>query len=271
MKLINYLRKNINVEITSRSNEKIKCLKKLQNKSFRDDCSLFIIEGTKLFEEAFQNELVFKQIFVTNKWLEAYNEKPMKEISGNFDQASVFLLEDELLKYASGMQKSEGIICVLEKITNQKSDFKTYVLLEDVQDPNNLGAIIRTADAAGIDCVITTKKSADIYNEKVLRSSMGSVFHIPIIQTDSLESTIIAMKNKSIKIIGTALSGENLWEREKISSPYAIIFGNESKGLSVETQKLCDLLLKIPIPGQAESLNVSVAVGIIIYDLLRTN
>ncbi|MBK5244745.1 MAG: RNA methyltransferase [Eubacteriaceae bacterium] len=276
MKSINYLKKIINFEdnpvILSRSNEKLKYLRKLGKKSFRDNEKAFSIEGTKLFLEACQSQLIFRQIFMTEQWFYSQNEGIQDSIASlNANGISIVVVANEIFNSISTMNQSEGIISIVNKIEFEPSDFMKYVLLDDVQDPFNVGTIIRTADAAGIDCVITSGKTADIYNEKVLRGSMGSVFHIPVIQVDSLSEYAQLLKNRKITIIGTSLEGDFLWQRQSIKPPYAIVMGNESKGISYEMSQLCDILLKIPILGNAESLNVSTAAGIILYDILREN
>lgn len=274
MKSINYLEKIINTsvspEISSRNNEKLKYLRKLGNKTFRDSENSFLIEGTKLFLEAVASQLNFRQIFMTSKWFDSQNPD-IKETLASLkkQEVPVFLVKHELFNSISTMQQSEGIICIIGKIEFKQSSFMRYILLDDVQDPHNVGTIIRTADAAGIDCVITSLKTADIYNEKVLRGSMGSVFHVPVYTVDSLSEYAMALKEKNVKIIGTSLDGQALWDREPIISPYAIVLGNESKGVSDKMLQACDVLLKIPILGQAESLNVATAAGIILYDILR--
>lgn len=257
-------------EIKSKSNEHLKYLRKLSSKSFRDQESAFFIEGTKLFLEAMNTNLKFTQIFFTEKWLLGNQDSFSYKIAQLQTQnVEIAMVDESVLNGISMMKQSEGIICILDKIQNDPQEYQSYVLLEDVQDPYNVGTIIRTADAAGIDCIITSAKTADIYNEKVLRGSMGSVFHVPIIQTDSLLEVVIELKNKQTLIIGTSLNSDSLWNRKPITTPFAVAFGNESKGMSENLLNLCDERYQIPIFGKAESLNVSTAAGIIIYDIIR--
>ena len=261
-------------EISSKNNEQLKYLRKLSNKSFRDHENAFFIEGTKLFGEAFseasKGHLTFRHVFMTEQWFELQNDSIRAALAKLVEEAiPVSIIKESILNSVSTMTQSEGIICILNKMTYPVSDFKSYILLEDVQDPYNVGTIIRTADAAGIDCVITSMKTADIYNEKVLRGSMGSVFHLPVYQVESLTAYTAALKEKNVCIIGTSLNGDSLWARKSVIEPYAIVMGNESRGVSDELMKLRDVLLKIPIFGKAESLNVSTAAGIIMYDILK--
>ncbi|WP_373482562.1 TrmH family RNA methyltransferase [Acetobacterium sp.] len=257
-------------EITSKNNDQLKYLRKLSSKSFRDSEETFAIEGTKLFLEAVKNDLPFKQIFITKEWLE--NNAGLNSdyvIALAEKNVTVMMVTALILSTVSSLQKPEGIIGILPKVCVTPGIFKRYVLLEDVQDPYNVGTIIRTADAAGFDCVVTSARTADIYNEKVLRGSMGSVFHLPIYQAESLLDYVKQLKNQPITIIGTSLTGSSLWERENLTGSFAMVMGNESQGMSDEMSKCCDILLKIPIFGQAESLNVATAAGIIMYDLIR--
>lgn len=258
------------LEITSKNNEQLKYLRKLNSKAFRDGEGTFAIEGTKLFREAIKSHLPFKQVFVTREWLEI-NAAIADECFLALAEKGVTLalVPSAIFASVSSLQKPEGIIGVLPKIKVPPGPFTRYVLLEDVQDPYNVGTIIRTADAAGFDCVVTSAQTADIYNEKVLRGSMGSVFHLPIYQVESLLDCVQQLKDQSVTIIGTSLCGSSLWDRKALTGSLAVVMGNESRGMSEAMGQTCDLLLKIPILGQAESLNVATAAGIIIYDLIR--
>lgn len=256
--------------ITSKNNYQLKYLRKLSSKSFRDAEAVFAIEGTKLFLEAVKKELVFKQIFVTNDWLESNAGTSSDCLLSLVEQnVTVTTITPSILASVSSLQKPEGIICILPKLSVPVRQFKRYVLLEDVQDPYNVGTIIRSADAAGFDCVVTSARTADIYNEKVLRGAMGSVFHLPIYQVESLLDYARQLKKQSVTVIGTSLMGSSLWERAPLTGSFAMVMGNESRGMSNEMSECCDILLKIPILGQAESLNVATAAGIIMYDLIR--
>ncbi len=140
-----------------------------------------------------------------------------------------------------------------------------------MQDPGNVGTIIRTADAAGFDGIVCSSKTADIYNEKVLRGAMGSVFHLPVLQVCDLEKTVLLLKEQGTRMIGTSLQGKTgLSDSLTAQTSVGVILGNESKGMSKGMADLCDELYKLPMYGHAESLNVSVAAGILMYDIART-
>ena len=244
--------------IQSKQNASIKSARKLLQRKHRK--TSYLLEGWHLFEEAKASGADILQVFVLEE---------MADRVANI--AKVKLVSPEVLKELCETQTPQGIVAEVAKQTQALPDSLSgkYLLLEDVQDPYNVGTIIRTADAAGFDCVVTSAKTADIYNEKVLRGSMGSVFHLPVYQVESLLDYVQQLKNQSITIIGTSLTGSSLWEREPLSGSFAIVMGNESKGMSHEMGECCDILLKIPILGQAESLNVATAAGIIMYDLVR--
>ena len=244
--------------IQSKQNASIKTARKLLQRKHRK--TSYLIEGWHLFEEAKASGAHILQIFVLEE---------MADRVANMSK--VKLVSPEVLKELCETQTPQGIVAEVAKQSQALPEPLSgkYLLLEDVQDPYNVGTIIRTADAAGFDCVVTSAKTADIYNEKVLRGSMGSVFHLPVYQVESLLDYVQQLKNQSITIIGTSLTGSSLWEREPLSGSFAIVMGNESKGMSHEMGECCDILLKIPILGQAESLNVATAAGIIMYDLVR--
>lgn len=268
--------------ITSRQNPLIKSVRRLCQKKVRDDENTFIIEGTKLFIEACRWQQTFQTILYTEAWVCNADE----EIQAAFDTlrkaAVIHQVEESVFQSLSQQKHPEGILAVLTQMSppdmptfpdefskNFKKDCQKeqkYVILENVQDPGNVGTIIRTADAAGYDGVVLTAGCADLYNNKVIRAAMGSIFHLPILKAKNISEALTVFKARQIALIGASLKGE-----EKINKPvrqsFALILGNESKGLLPETETCCDHLVKIPIYGHAESLNVAVAAGILMYHL----
>lgn len=144
-----------------------------------------------------------------------------------------------------------------------------YVIAEEMNDPGNLGTVIRTAHAAGADGVILSKGSVDLYNPKVLRSTMGSVFKIPVIQNADLAQVTDLMKRSGISIYAAHLKGKKLLYELDLKNGCAFMLGNEARGLSDKAADMCDELVKIPMPGNAESLNASVAAAVLIYEMVR--
>ncbi|MEG0075213.1 MAG: RNA methyltransferase [Eubacterium sp.] len=255
--------------ITSRQNEIIKTLNRLKSKKNRDQENLFVFEGSKLFLEALNWNIEITAIFITSSFLQEADHN-ISEAIKFFKKAfiPIYLLEDSVFALISSMKMPEGILCSAKKIKKEKKICETYVILDDIQDPGNVGTIIRTADASGFDRIICSDKTADIYNEKVLRGSMGSVFHLPIEQVLDLEKRIYELKSEGITIIGTSLKGQSqLFLENQNPSSFGLVLGNESKGMSTKIENLCDTLYKLPMVGHAESLNVSVAAGILMYTL----
>ena len=152
---------------------------------------------------------------------------------------------------------------------NLQGDF--YLLCDKLQDPGNLGTIIRTAHAAGVDGIILTKGTVDIYNEKTIRASMGSLFHIPVIYDDKDNTIVKGLCNKGFSLLSTSLEGDKDFFEEDLSGKLIISVGNEGNGVSKEIYELSDKKVKIPMPGGAESLNVAIAASIILYEKVRQN
>ena len=148
---------------------------------------------------------------------------------------------------------------------------KFYLLCDKVQDPGNLGTIIRTAHAAGVDGIILTKGTVDVYNEKTIRSTMGSLFHIPVVYDDGDLSIVRALINKGFSLLSTSLEGDKNFFEEDLTGNLIISVGNEGNGVSKEVYELSDKKVKIPMPGGAESLNVAIASSIILYEKVRQN
>lgn len=264
-------------EITSRQNERIKAVVRLRQKKYRDKTGLFLIDGLKLFLEAFHSGAAIDSLFYTEGFLDRAPQTFYQALEYCDSKAiPVYRVSQPVMEALSPMKAPEGLVGVAKKFPEcdfqQLRNLKTCVILEDVQDPGNVGTIIRTADAAGFQAVICTEKSADIYNEKVLRASMGSVFHLPVFYS-KMQTVLAELRAANTRIIGSSLKGTetaftvNAPEKSK---KVALILGNESRGMLPETEEQCDALHKIPMYGQAESLNVSVAAGILIYDIARS-
>lgn len=268
MRLVNYQRKLIDKMeiITSRSNGQIKMLLKLRQKKNRDQEDLIPLEGKKLLLEAIRSECTFRSIYISEKF---EDQGFILELKKQRPQITIFYLSEFVFRAISTMKNPEGLIALIEKPELKKRHHKKTLLLEDIQDPLNLGTIIRTADAAGFDAIISSPKTVDYYNEKVLRGSMGSIFHLDLIDSPNLIEYIYELKKADVTIVGTALEGKNIFEHDFDKEPLAVIMGNESRGMSLEARNLCDSLLKIPIFGSAESLNVSMATGIVLYEIVR--
>lgn len=243
--------------ITSKANQLIKQTKKLLQKKHRQHS--YLIEGWHLFEEAQQSGQGFRHIFV----LEELAERVA-------DQEKVVLVSADVLKELTDSPSPQGIIA---EVDMPQLAFPTdyqgkYLILEDVQDPGNLGTIIRTADVAGFDGVFLSEKSADVYNSKTLRSMQGSHFHLPIWRTD-IYKICREMQEHNTPVLATTLSKVSVdYKTVPHQESFALVMGNEGQGISAEMTTLADQLVHITMPGQAESLNVAVAAGILIFSFI---
>ena len=242
--------------ITSKANSVVKNAKKLHQKKYRK--SAYLIEGWHLFEEAVQAGVMIEKIFA----LESYREQ-----LASFPQ-TVWVSEDILLDLADS-QTPQGIVAVVQKEEVEQTDFSQgkFLFLEDVQDPGNVGTIIRTADAAGFTGVIVSEKSADIYSLKTLRSMQGSHFHLPIYRMSS-QALLKETKEAGIPVLATTLSKDSVDYRELPPiENFVLVMGNEGQGISPLMAESADQLVHISMKGKAESLNVAVAAGILIFHL----
>ncbi|MGT2751336.1 TrmH family RNA methyltransferase [Streptococcus orisasini] len=243
--------------ITSKANSLVKKTKKLLQKKYRKES--YLIEGWHLFEEARAHGAKILNVFV----LQDYAFKVV-------DLANVFIVSEDILKDLSASKTPQGIVAeVALPKPKLPQDFQgKYLILEDVQDPGNVGTMIRTADAAGFDAVFISEKTADIYNLKTLRSMQGSHFHLPVYRVKLLD-VMVLLKEAGVLTIATTLSENSLDYRTLDNNEnFALIMGNEGQGISHEMAEQADILTHINMPGQAESLNVAVAAAIIIFSLI---
>jgi len=240
--------------ITSKANSVVKNAKKLHQKKYRK--STYLIEGWHLFEETVQAGVTIEKIFA----LESYR-----------DQLAAFpqtvWVSEEILRDLADTQTPQGIVAVIQKEEVGPPDFSQgkFLFLEDVQDPGNVGTMIRTADAAGLTGVIVSDKSADIYSLKTLRSMQGSHFHLPIYRMP-LASFVEEAKKSDLPILATTLSRESKDYRELSSlENFVLVMGNEGQGISSVMAESADQLVHIGMKGRAESLNVAIAAGILMF------
>jgi len=242
--------------ITSKANSVVKNAKKLHQKKYRK--SAYLIEGWHLFEEAVQAGVMIEKIFA----LENYRDQLVA-----FPK-TVWVSEDILLDLADS-QTPQGIVAVVQKEEVGQVDLSQgkFLFLEDVQDPGNVGTIIRTADAAGFTGVIVSDKAADIYSLKTLRSMQGSHFHLPIYRMSS-QKLLGEAKEAAIPVLATTLSKDSVDYRELPPiENFVLVMGNEGQGISPLMAESADQLVHISMKGQAESLNVAVAAGVLIFHL----
>lgn len=253
------------IVIESKDNALFKYTKKLKERKHRTKENKYIIEGFRLVQEAFKANCNIEYIIVNENGKEKL-EDYLSEYMGNI---KIYEMKNELFSQLSSTENTQGIVAIAN-INNSISDINGdfYLLCDKVQDPGNLGTIIRTAHAAGVNAVILTKGTVDIYNDKTIRSTMGSIFYVPIIQDEDL-SVVKDLKEKGFSIVATSLEGKNDFFDEDLTGKIVITVGNEGNGVSNEVYDISDKKVKIPMPGGAESLNVGVATSIILYERVR--
>lgn len=244
--------------ITSVQNQRVKQWKKLHTKKERERTNTFLIEGEHLVEEAIKSGWNVRTIIVH----EGYRNSSL--LSGE----DPVIVSDHVFKHLSQTKTPQGIIAVLEMRKTLDIDQGPMLLVDRVQDPGNLGTMIRTADASGFSQVILGEGTVDLFNDKVIRATQGSIFHI-FAREANLHEEVKRLKEKGYHIWATALLSAKVYDKIPVHENTAIIVGNEGSGVDQSLINQADEVVKIPIYGQAESLNVSVAAGILMYHVGR--
>lgn len=239
-------------KINSVNNEYIKELSKLKNKKYRDELGLFIVEGYHLVKEAKKN-LVDVLVIDEKDAIQGVNN---------------ILVTEDVIKKLSFSQTPQNIIGVCKIKENNEICGSRYLILDGIQDPGNLGTLIRTALGFGIDTIVASLDTVDIYNDKVIRASQGSIFNINYIKGD-LNEIIHGLKLRGIKIIGTSLKSSVDLKKIDCSDNFAIILGNEGNGVRENILNLADINVRINMSDKLESLNVAIAGSIIMYYLYK--
>lgn len=267
-------------EITSPSNSHIKNIKALQNKpSLRKKEELFVAEGLKMFVEA--PARLIKSVYVAEGLLEdlqngkGFTEELRREALQKLENLQYIKISNDILKNISDTVTPQGIFVIcrtfrysVDKIVD-KTKRQLFLILDEIKDPGNMGTIIRTAEGAGVSAVIMNSKCVDIFNPKVTRATMGSIFRVPLIIEEKLDYTIEYLKKRGVVTYAAHLSGNEYYNEENFEGSVGIFIGNEAKGLSQETADLADKYVKIPMEGKVESLNASVAAAILMYEAKR--
>ena len=251
--------------ISSTSNVKVKNLINLKkNARARKKESCFLVEGPRMFFEIPKSRV--KECYLTEEFANKY----VKELEDwNYE-----LISENVCRHISDTKTPQGVIAVvkreepsIEELLNKEKN-PCFFLLENLQDPGNLGTIIRTAEGAGVTGIIMNKETVDIYNPKVIRSTMGAVFRVPFVIVDSLTEVITLLKEKGISVYAGHLKGD-VFYRQDYRSGSAFLIGNEGNGLTDEITALADCKIKIPMKGKVESLNAAVSATILMYETMR--
>ncbi len=249
--------------ITSKSNRQLKEIKKLMDfAKERKEQKLFVVEGLRMTREV-PNHLLEK-VYFSESFFESCDKVFVKGEEGkDYD-----IVSDEIFKSLSDTVTPQGILAVVKQPEYQLKDVQggKILVLDDIQDPGNLGTMIRTSEAAGVSGIVMSAGCADIFNPKVIRSTMGSIFRVPFIKADLLKA-ITQMKQEGYTVYGAALDGAVFYNKIAYGEKSAVVIGNEGNGISAKVLDAVDTKIKIPMAGKVESLNAAISAAVILYQL----
>lgn len=255
--------------ITSASNAQIKHVINLLNKAkYRREQKAFVVEGIRMVQETPSDRL--EKIYVSESYIKEHKSVAgMKEGSPKLEVVS-----DSVFKQMSDTKTPQGVLAVVRIMQYALADVigkedALVLVCEDIQDPGNLGTILRTGEGAGVSGVIMTTNTVDIYNPKTIRSTMGSLYRVPFVVVENLSETIKQMQLLGIKVYAAHLNGNNSYVEEDYTGKSAFLIGNEGNGLKEETAAMADTLIRIPMEGSVESLNAAISSAILMYEAHR--
>lgn len=257
--------------ITSTSNAKIKRIVQLRKKKkARDAEGVFLVEGIRMFREI--PEKLLQEIYIS----ESCEEKEGKEIRRRASACGIRpeLVSDGVFAYLSDTQTPQGILCVVGQLSYSLEEVADascphMLVLDRLQDPGNVGTILRTAEGAGVTGILLDGECADIYNPKTIRSTMGSIFRMPFYYIQDLEEGIRYLKKRGICTYAAHLEGKRAYDEEDYRKPCAFLIGNEGNGLRPEIADLADTYIRIPMAGEVESLNAAIASAVLMFEAGR--
>ena len=257
--------------ITSVANQKVKQVVAWQSKAKeRKKDNIFLVEGLKMFEEAPEKSV--KEVYIEETLLEKLEKG--SDLYRKLDRVGYEVVSSEVFRKMSDTQSPQGILAIVERPVYEvaellKMENPLFVVLEDLQDPGNLGTIIRTGEGAGVSAVFMTKNTVDIYNPKTIRATMGSIYRVPFAIVEDVEEMLIGLHNAGIKTYAAHLAGKDYYDSFSFKEGTAFLIGNEGNGLKKETADAASAYLKIPMEGQVESLNAAIATSLLMYETYR--
>lgn len=254
--------------ITSKENEQIKQIRKLKDKKYRDEMGLYIVEGIKTVNEAIAEEADIQTIVISDDSNE--QEELKKKMLYEVAKYNIIYVSEKVFEFISEVMHPQGILAVIKKKAEAEINYNEdlIVFLDNIQDPGNLGTIIRTVDSIGLSQILLSKGTVDPYSPKVVRSTMSGIFRVNEIEIEDTIHTLKEMKKHGYRIVATSLeTNKNIYDISYNKT--VIIIGNEANGVSKEVLEIADEKIKIPMIGKTESLNASVATGIVLYEAVR--
>lgn len=285
--------------ITSTGNARIKAVSALVKKAkLRREQKLFIVEGPKMFAELPVSHL--RETYVSESFIKQQGERAERLLSG----CRYEIVSDDVMKYMSDTQTPQGVLAVAEQFSytleevlggfgiagaalaegagaadgaahaedaaaGNRQPVPHLMLLETLQDPGNLGTILRAGEGAGITGVVMNEATADIYNPKVIRSTMGSIYRVPFVYVKDWKGAIEEVKSRGIRLYAAHLKGTGSYEEQDYTKPTGFFIGNEANGLTDETADMADCYVKIPMAGKVESLNAAIAASVLMFETAR--
>lgn len=252
--------------ITSTSNQQVKNLLQLQKKSkVRKEQGVFVVEGVRMFREAPADWII--KTYVSQEFLK-------KEEASVLKDREYEIVEDRVFKTMSDTMTPQGILAVVKQPSNSleillDAPAPFFMVLENIQDPGNLGTILRTAEGAGVTGILMSRDTVDIFNPKTIRSTMGSVYRVPFLYVEDICETVRELKNKGICTYAAHLKGTGSYDEQDYTKGTAFLIGNEGNGLTDQLSDLADTYIRIPMYGQLESLNAAVASAVLMYETQR--
>lgn len=261
--------------IKSLSNERVrKVVSYIQKSKARKESNVFVIEGMKMLREA--PVLQVREAYVTEKFLDGASEED-KEILWRYGAETV---TDEVMKKMADTRTPQGVLAVVSMYQYSEEEVlygykemgiekPLLLILENIQDPGNLGTMLRSSEGAGVTGVILSKGSADVYNPKVIRSTMGSIFRMPFMYVDNLPAFVEKLSERGIKTYAAHLKGKRNYDKFDYTKPTAFLIGNEGNGLSKETADAASEYVLIPMKGQVESMNAATSAAILTFEASR--
>lgn len=260
--------------ITSVSNDKVKHIAALNKKAaLRREEDVFLAEGVRLFEEILPNSI--KEAYLTKEGAGTLKERGHFDIDALFATGRAEYVSDDVFAKMSDVVTPQGALAVVNRFHYNRKDLlkgpgePLIMILCDVQDPGNLGTVLRTAEAAGVSGVVLVGDCADIYNPKVVRSTMGAIFRLPFVAENEIGGITDFLKAEGIKVWAAALDQAEVFSERDYRAGTAFMVGNEGRGLKEEHIKAADGGVIIPMAGKTESLNASVSAALLVYEAAR--
>jgi RNA methyltransferase, TrmH family len=259
-------------QITSVKNNRVKEWASLKQKKFRNQTGLYIAEGVRLVEEVLEAGAKVEAVLIAGDLQSGRFDRVVNAATST--ETQMYEVNDMIIEHISDTKSPQGVIAIVHRTEGDpqafiaKKEQPLYLVLDSIQDPGNLGTMIRTADAVGATGVFVGDTCVDLYNPKVVRATMGSLYHLPVFEVN-LDSFLPALKEQGVQVVGTAATGVATVFGTDLTEGTALVIGSEAHGLSESVSALVDVAVSLPMPGKAESLNAAIASSVMLYEALR--